>query len=123
MTEIFIEGQRADVSGELSSLLTFTVDDVRDFTGKNTSFSKTIVLPGTARNNKLFGHIFDVKQSNAYDDTADNIGYNFNAAKGARAVIMQDQIQQFKGILRLMEIIIDRGSVEYEVAVFGELSG
>lgn len=123
MTEIFIEWQRADVSGELSSLLTFTVDDVRDFTGKNTSFSKTIVLPGTARNNRLFGHIFDVRQANSYNDGERNIGYNFNAAKSARAVIMQDQIQQFKGILRLMEVIIDRDSVEYEVAVFGELSG
>ena len=123
MTEIFIEGSRADVSADLSSLLTFTVDDVRDFTGKNTSFSKTIVLPGTARNNKLFGHIFDIKQGNQYNDGAANIGYNFNAAKAARAFIMQDQIQQFKGILRLLEIIVDRGSVEYEVAIFGELSG
>jgi hypothetical protein len=34
-----------------------------------------------------------------------------------------DKIQIFKGVLRLLEIIIDGKSIEYEVAVFGELGG
>jgi hypothetical protein len=34
-----------------------------------------------------------------------------------------DKIQIFKGVLRLLEIIIDDRSIEYEVAVFGELGG
>jgi hypothetical protein len=81
------------------------------------------VLPGTAKNNQLFGQIFDVKNANTYNAGELNFGYNFNAAKSARALIFQDQVQQFKGILRLMEIIITGESIEYEVAVFGELSG
>jgi len=51
------------------------------------------------------------------------VGYNFNAAKSASCVIYVDKIQVFKGIIRLIEITIDRGSIEYECVVFGELGG
>ena len=51
------------------------------------------------------------------------MGYNFNAAKSADCVIYVDRIQVFKGILRLLEITIDRGTIEYECVVFGELGG
>jgi hypothetical protein len=51
------------------------------------------------------------------------VGYNFNASKAANCVIYVDKIQIFKGILRLLEITIDRGTIEYECAVFGELGG
>lgn len=123
MTQLYIENQQVDLSADFSALLTFAIDDIKDFSAKNTSFSKTIILPGTARNNQIFGQLFDVKAASTYNEVLPNYGYNFNAAKSARALLFQDQIQQFKGIIRLLEIVIDNGSVEYEVAVFGELSG
>lgn len=123
MTELFIENQRADLTGEISALLTFAIDDINDFGARNTAFSKTIVLPGTARNNKIFGHIFDTRNANLYDSTAANIAYNYNPAKRAACLMFVDQIQTFKGYLRLLEIRIDQGFIEYEVAVFGELHG
>jgi hypothetical protein len=51
-----------------------------------------------------------------------NIGYNFNAAKSARCIIFQDNIQTFKGTLRLLEIVKIHGTVEYEVALHGEIA-
>lgn len=123
MTELWIEGQRADISAEFSALITLTLDDLKDFGSRNTSFSKTIILPGSARNNKLFGNIFDVTNANPYNEGLPNININFNAAKRARCIIVQDSIQSFKGDIRLLEIVLDNGAIEYEVAVFGELYG
>ena len=123
ITEIYIEDNRLDLSKDLSSEFTYAIDDIQDFAARNTGFSKTIILPGNAINNKLFGHIFEFSSSNFYDSTADNVGYNFNAGKAASCVIYVDKIQVFKGILRLLEITIDRGTIEYECAVFGELGG
>jgi hypothetical protein len=123
MIELFIEGNRADVREDLPSLITYAVDDIKDFSSRNTAFSKTIVMPGTARNNALFGNIFDTANNNFYSEDLPNINYNFNAAKSASAIIFQDNIQIFKGVLRLLQIIIDKGSIEYEVAVFGDLGG
>jgi len=123
ITEIYIENNRLDLSKDLSSEYTYAIDDIQDFASRNTNFSKTIILPGNATNNKLFGHIFEFGSSNFYNDTQDNVGYNFNATKSADCVIYVDKIQIFKGILRLLEITIDRGTIEYECAVFGELGG
>lgn len=123
MMELFIEGKKVDVSKNINTLLTFTIDDVKDFASRKTTFSKTIVLPGTANNNKIFGHIFEVGLSNNYDPLLKNVGYNFNAAKAARAYLFQDFLQTFKGTIRLLEIIKDKGRIEYEVALNGELTG
>ena len=122
-TEIYIENNRLDLSQDLSSEFTYSIDDIQDFASRNTSFSKTIILPGNAINNKLFGHIFEFNNANFYNPSQDNVGYNFNAAKSADCVIYVDKIQIFKGVIRLLEITIDRGTIEYECAVFGELGG
>lgn len=122
-SEIFIENKQVDISEGLSNLLTYAIDDIKDIGSRNTSFSKTIILPGTARNNALFGHIFDVTVMNTYNPALPNTGYNFNASKQAAAIIFQNHIQVFKGILRLLKIVINNGMPEYEVAVFGELGG
>jgi hypothetical protein len=122
-TEIYIENQQLDLYKDISAEFTYNIDDVKDFSSRNTNFSKTIVIPGNATNNKLFGHIFEFGSGNFYNPSADNVGYNFNASKSAACVVYVDKIQIFKGIIRLLEIIIDNGSIEYECAVFGELGG
>ena len=122
-TEIYIENQKLDLTKDLSTEFTYNIDDVKDFASRNTNFSKTIVIPGNATNNKLFGHIFEFGSSNFYDSNQPNVGYNFNASKAASCIIFVDKIQIFKGILRVMEITLDNGMIEYECAVFGELGG
>lgn len=123
ITEIYIEDNRLDLEKDLSSEFTYAIDDIKDFAARNTNFSKTIVLPGNAVNNKLFGHVFEFGNANFYNPLQDNVGYNFNASKGASCVIFVDKIQIFKGIIRLLEITLDRGTIEYECVVFGELGG
>lgn len=123
MQELFIENNRVDLSNGISTLITYAVDDVKDFASRNTSFSKTIVLPGTARNNALFGNIFNVTVSNPYDSSQDNVSTNFNPSVSADCLIFQDHVQVFKGTLRLLEVILLDGNIEYEVSVFGELTG
>lgn len=122
-SEIYLENNRLDLSQDLSSEFTYAIDDIQDFAARNTNFSKTIILPGNAVNNKLFGHIFEFGSANFYNDTETNVGYNFNASKAASCVIYIDKIQIFKGVLRLIEITIDKGTIEYECVVFGELGG
>ena len=121
--EIYIEGQRVDIEKNISTQFTYQIDEITNFSSRNTNFSKTIVLPGNANNNKLFGHIFEFGVANQYDSTEDNIGYNFNATKSADCIIFIDGIQIFKGIFQLLEIIIDNGTIEYEGVVFGDLGG
>jgi hypothetical protein len=122
-TEVYIDNYRLDLTKDISAEFTYAIDEIQDFASRNTSFSKTIVLPGNDTNNKLFGNIFDFGNSNLYNPAEPNVGYNFNATKSVPCIILVDKIQIFKGVLRLLEIIIDDRHIEYEVAVFGELGG
>jgi hypothetical protein len=123
MIELFIEGQPVSINENFSTLISYAIDDIREFGTKNTSFSKTIILPGDKRNNKLFGNIFDVSGANDYDPSLPNIGINFNAAVAASAYLFQDNIQIVKGIVQMLEIVTDNGFIEYEVFITGELGG
>ena len=80
-TEIYIEDYKLDLLQDISSEFTYTIDDIADFGSKNTSYSKTISLSGTAKNNQIFGFVFDLGNANFTDDTFPNVNYNFNVSK------------------------------------------
>ena len=122
-TEIYIEDYKLDLLQDISTEFTYAIDDINDFGSKNTSFSKTISLSGTARNNQIFGFIFDLGNANFTDDTLPNVNYNFNASKSAQCKIFIDKVQIFKGTLRVLEIISEGKTIEYQCSVFGELGG
>ena len=122
-TEIYIEDYRLDLLQDISTEFTYAIDDISDFGSKNTSFSKTISLSGTAKNNQIFGFIFDLGNANFTDDTLPNVNYNFNASKSAQCKIFIDKVQIFKGTLRILEIVIQGNTIEYQCSVFGELGG
>ena len=82
MYELYIEGERADIDQKISVLLNYAIDDIKEFGSRNTSFSKTIVLPGTAINNRIFGHTQELGSFNNYALGDTNINENFNTEIG-----------------------------------------
>jgi hypothetical protein len=123
ITEIFVEGYKLDINNDIDALLTYAIDDIKDFSSRNCNFSKTLVIPGTQNNNKLFNHLHELGQSGIYNSSIPNVNTNYNVSNSAKCVIFQSNIQVFKGIIRVMEIIVDKGSIEYECSVYGELGG
>jgi len=123
MIRLFIEDQELDVNQGFSNQITYAVDDLQNLDSKATAFSKTIVLPGSANNNRLLGNIFEFGAANFTVDNGKNVGYNFNASKSAKAKIEYNGLTVIKGVLRLLEIVRDGHLVDYEVAIFGELGG
>ena len=121
MTRIFLEDNELDISQGLTNQITYAIDDLRNLDSKSTSFTKTIIIPGTANNNKIFGNIFEFNNANFYDESFPNVLSNFNAMVNAYAYIEVNGLQIMKGHLRLLEIIRDNGGVEYECAIIGEL--
>jgi hypothetical protein len=122
-TEIYIEGYKLDLLQDISTEFNYSIDDVNDFGSRNTSYSKTINISGTAINNRIFGFVFDLGNANFTDNTLPNVNYNFNASKSAQCRIFIDKVQIFKGTLRILEIVIDDKTIEYQCSVFGELGG
>jgi hypothetical protein len=123
MTRIFVENYELDLTAEISQQLTFSVDDIKNLDSKTTAFSKTIVISGTENNNKIFGNIFELSNANFGDTATKNVFYDFDASRSAQARIEINGLQAMKGIIRLLSITIDKGMIDYEVALFGELGG
>ena len=123
MYELFIEGQKADINDQISVQLTFAIDDINSFASRETSFSKQIVLPGTAANHSIFGHIYEMGSRNPVSPGQPNIGSVFNVAQTSRAELRLNGLLVIRGIFRLTGIVKNGDMVEYEGALFGELSG
>jgi hypothetical protein len=123
MIRLFIEDQELDVNQGFTNQITYAVDDLQNLDSKATAFSKTIVLPGTANNNRLLGNIFEFGAANFTVDGSINVGYNFNASRSAKMKMEYNGVQVIKGTLRLLEIVVDGNLIEYEIALFGELGG
>jgi hypothetical protein len=122
-TEIYIEDQLIDLLKDIGTDFTYTIDDVREFGSRNTSFSRTISIPATATNNKILGFAFDLGTSTEYNADLPNVNANFTPAQAAKCEVFIDKIQIFKGVIRILEIVMNKGITEYQCAVFGELGG
>lgn len=123
MTQLLIEGYELDIYEGIGALFTYQVDDVSSFAKKNTSFSKTITIPATAKNRKLLGFVEDLTINSDYSSGLPNVLTNYNAGVPANCIVLIDSIQVFKGIIRVLEITNTNGLIEYQCSVFGELGG
>jgi hypothetical protein len=121
--ELFLEGQLVDIRQDLGMQLSYNIDDVNKYGSRDTSFSKTIVLPGTAKNNKILGFVGELGSNNPYLPGNENIGINFNVAQTTKAELRANGLLLLKGVFRLTGIVKERDMIEYEGNLFGELGG
>lgn len=104
-------GQTLDTYDDIDISLTYQIDDIEDITVKKSSFSKTIILPGTSVNNQYFKNIFDVNID------ISNTSYNPKKALPVSVLIGDEQI--FTGNLQLLNVITNQKQVDYEVVITG----
>lgn len=102
-------GISLDTYGDVDISLNYQIDDILDITKRNTSWSRTITLPGTPINNKFFKGIFDVN--------VDTI--SFNPAKRVPVVVRVGTNDVMNGYMQLMNIVINNKQVDYEISIAG----
>lgn len=100
-----------DLYDEVPIPLTYSIADIREPDKRNSSYSKTIKVPGTANNNKIFGHIFNVNTALT----------TFDPNKKAYCYLVSDDVTVMTGYLQLTNIdVLDNNEVEYDVFLLGE---
>jgi hypothetical protein len=102
-------GLSLDTYGDFKVSLNYQIDDILDITKRNTSFSKTIKLPGTPTNNRFFKSIYDVNIDVVY----------FNPAKRIPVIVRVGASDVMTGYMQLMNINIDNQEITYEVSIAG----
>jgi hypothetical protein len=117
MIELIIKGSAIDLGEGIDIALNKTIADIRNPETRSSDFSKTITIPGTANNNKAFNHIFDV----ANDITGTGqFNPDFNPNKKADCTLLVDGMPQITGFIRMTEIVINDGRIEYNCTIHGE---
>lgn len=121
-TELHINGTRVDISEEVGVSLNLAISDIKNPDKRVSAFSRTVKIAGSAVTNRLFNHIFDFTEIQNTSTTNFNPDYNPNLK--ATAVVYCDLVEQFRGYVRMRNIIregSDLSKITYEVELFGEL--
>lgn len=110
--KIYIANKEVDFDEDLSLPLVYTVEDFNNPTIVKNTFSKTVTLPGTSTNNKIFGEIYKLDRVQ---------GYNFNPLKRVDFQIFNNADLVESGYIQLTSIVRDNDNISYEVTFYGGL--
>lgn len=113
--KLYINGKLVDCSEDLSLPITYTTEDLKNPTIVKNSFSKTITIPGTKENNKLFEEIYKLDRRQAFND------WNFNPSKRVDFTIYNNGDVVESGYVQLNTINIANEIISYEITLYGGL--
>jgi hypothetical protein len=114
--------QAVDLPTDFGILINKAIADIREPEQRSSDWSKTFTLPGTKANNKLFSHLFQLDLS-IRNTSSTQFNPDFNPNLKAPAVLYVDEVSQIEGFIRLLNIkVTDRGQVEYECSMHGQLA-
>jgi len=102
-------GEELEINADIPISLNFSIADIRDPSKRNSSFSKTVMLPGTDNNNNILTHIYNVNKEGGFDP---NIKQTIS--------VLQDGITVLDGFMQLLEIVTEDKHIIYKVALFGD---
>ena len=109
---LFIGDREVEFSSVPDVLYTFKVDELTAPAVSRNTFSKTISIPGTPSNNRIFGQYW------ASDRTTTN---NFDATRKTPFTLYVDNEVYQTGYCKLNEISQNKNAVTYSVSLFGGL--
>lgn len=101
-----------DLYGNENINLTLQVDDVRDISNKNASYSKDFNLPATKTNNKFFEHYYNL----------DRYNNNFSAYNNIKAFLYVDDILVLEGFIKLLSVLDKETEISYNIVMFNDVA-
>ena len=120
ITELFIEDYKIELQDGVNFAITKEFSELDNPTIICNEWSKTLEIPFSENNNKIFGGIFNVERDylSASDDLP-NIGINFNPSKKAYFDIYHNKTLIIHGYCKLNDV--DNVNMCYNVTLFGIL--
>lgn len=114
---LFIENKEVELTKDINFAITKQFEDLSNPTTIINDWSKTIEIPFTQTNNKLFGELYNIDK--AVDNESALISMNPLAKVSFRLVYLDDTIMS--GYIKLNSISRKDGNGSYNVSLFGEL--
>ena len=116
---IYLENYQIDTDDNSIIAMTMCYSYLEDPTTVAGDYSKTIKIPGTVSNNKIFGQIWNLDRTVLYGDS--NTSVYFNPSKKTEAKIYIGPELFKTGYVQLNNIIKDKNVITYEITFYSEL--
>lgn len=118
--KLFINNQEVDYSEELSLPITHTLEDFKNPTIVKNSFSKSISIPGSKNNNKIFGDIYKLDRFLASHPNS-IAGVTFDPSKRVDFQLFDNGSLIESGYMQLNSISMIDKVVYYNITLYGGL--
>lgn len=113
---LFIGGEELEFSKEPSILYQFDMDSIQNPTAVKNSYTKTVQVEGTPRNNQIFNDIWDLTRTQATNGEIE--GY-FNPSKRSDFKLFVDGDLYETGYVKLDAVNRKNNTVTYNVTLYG----
>lgn len=128
MLELYIAGRNADIPENFSVLFNYNSTEVSNPTAIKNKYSSTITLPGTPKNNEIFGEIWKLGRiliplqedtRGPYDIGRMLSSVHFDPRKRVDFKIYNNQDLIESGYLQLLEVNIGTEEITYRLSLYG----
>lgn len=118
--QLYIEGKEVELNEQVKFVLTKQFDELSNPTIICNDYSKTVNIPFTASNNKLFGEIYKHDRQIAYNGTA-TTGIYFDPYKKLDFKLIYNGDVVMNGYAKMNSITKDGGTGQYNISLNGQL--
>ena len=118
MLRLFIENNEIELDNEVQFSLNREFENITNPTTIINSWSKTVNIPFTQKNNQIFGHIYNPDRKNG---NGSSMGINFNPLKKLNFRLDWGNAIMMQGYAKMNEVRQSEGVGHYQITLFGEL--
>ena len=118
---LFLNGVEVELNEDVSFVLNQYFEDTSKPTLKYITFSKTVSIPFTINNNRLFGGIYSPDRVITYDNTGDFTNIHFDPYKKIDMRLQNDDDVLMVGYAKMLSVDWDGEKGVYNLNLYGEL--
>jgi hypothetical protein len=119
MTELFINGIRADIDGAIPFPINYSIADIKNPEKRKRSASKAVKLPGTQNNLNIFSATNSL--SVAIEDETTSSTVSFDPTARVEGQYFRDGLLIFDGLVKLESVNLENGYWQFEIILFSDI--
>lgn len=118
--QLFIDGQEVDFTEPININMTYAHQDLHNPTVVRNSFSKTLKIDGTPKNNRIFG-CFGNMDRIAASKEGEYTGAYFNPSRKVDFALVRNGEQIERGYVKLDKVVKKGKKLSYDITLYGGL--
>lgn len=114
--ELYIGSEKVEFEETPQILYTYQVSDVENPTVIKNSFSKTLTIKGTPKNNRIFGSYWNLERLEGGGGGTES---SFNSSKKVTFTLFANSTIYESGYIKLDEVRTEGRDIEYDITLYG----